>query len=315
MRVSARSLHIAGFITMLPMCFIVGYGCTNVKLLGAVPVPPQVTLEIQNYCPKAGFQVVDQFVYNSSAYFDGTQWTTDIDQDGLPDTFEKDPTNVANYGISALSADTNGNGYSDLVKVRLGLTASQQNFMPICNTPGIDTDGDGLSDCEEAITGTDSTQADNDLDGIPDGLEMRFGTNPMDAHDAALSNMGDNYSNLQKIKMGIMANVFLQPIYLSIMPSYTTTINTTTGCATIDVANIPIVQTANGNMIKVIALEDSQNPPTNGTHSVDREARVLSILLPSGVSSGSKVIVPDGIHGQSYGGASQPPVQYGGTSS
>ena len=55
----------------------------------------------------------------------------------------------------------------------MNLSAQQQTSMPNCPNPGIDTDADGLSDCEENIIGTDPTQADHDLDGIPDGLEIR----------------------------------------------------------------------------------------------------------------------------------------------
>jgi hypothetical protein len=41
---------------------------------------------------------------------------------------------------------------------------------------GIDTDGDGLSDDDEDIAGTDPDDADSDDDGLPDGLEVDVGT-------------------------------------------------------------------------------------------------------------------------------------------
>ena len=40
-----------------------------------------------------------------------------------------------------------------------------------------DTDGDGLHDCEEIYVGTSQTAVDTDVDGIPDPIEFRFGTN------------------------------------------------------------------------------------------------------------------------------------------
>ena len=48
-------------------------------------------------------------------------------------------------------------------------------------SPGLDTDGDGLSDMEERfMTGTDPHQRDTDGDGLPDGLEMLYRMNPLD---------------------------------------------------------------------------------------------------------------------------------------
>jgi hypothetical protein len=44
-----------------------------------------------------------------------------------------------------------------------------------------DTDGDGLSDAQEVILGTDPTNADTDADGLKDGVEVFFGLNPLSA--------------------------------------------------------------------------------------------------------------------------------------
>ena len=46
-----------------------------------------------------------------------------------------------------------------------------------------DTDGDGLTDAEEAIAGTDPTKPDTDGDGVSDGDEIAAGTNPLDPND------------------------------------------------------------------------------------------------------------------------------------
>ena len=51
--------------------------------------------------------------------------------------------------------------------------------LPGCDDPNLDTDGDGLSDCDEALDiGTSPTLADTDEDGVDDGTEVADGTNP-----------------------------------------------------------------------------------------------------------------------------------------
>jgi len=46
-------------------------------------------------------------------------------------------------------------------------------------TPPRDSDGDGLSDSEEQVFGTDPTSADSDGDGLTDKEEITLGTNPL----------------------------------------------------------------------------------------------------------------------------------------
>jgi hypothetical protein len=48
---------------------------------------------------------------------------------------------------------------------------------------GKDSDGDGLSDAEEAVLGTDPNNPDSDGDGIPDGDEVDIGSDPLDPND------------------------------------------------------------------------------------------------------------------------------------
>ncbi|MCX6398708.1 MAG: thrombospondin type 3 repeat-containing protein [Propionibacteriales bacterium] len=47
----------------------------------------------------------------------------------------------------------------------------------------VDTDGDGLTDEEEATLGTDPALADTDGDGVDDGQEVTDGTDPLNPLD------------------------------------------------------------------------------------------------------------------------------------
>ena len=42
----------------------------------------------------------------------------------------------------------------------------------------MDSDCDGITDCDEQIIGTNSTLIDSDSDGIPDSIEWQLGTQP-----------------------------------------------------------------------------------------------------------------------------------------
>jgi len=301
-------------------------GCSNVNLTPRVVAPLTLSLEIQNYCPATGAAgnpntYVDHFIYNSSAYFNvdqssgATGWLNDMDRDGLPDFQEQSTANFSVFGTSYLSWDTSGNLYGDLTKVRVGLNAAEQSIMPICQTGTLDTDHDGLTDCEENLIGTNPLLADTVNDGIPDGLKIRFGANPLDPHESQTSMTGDNVSNVNKIKMGVTVNTFLSADNQTLTPVYTSapsTSSTKTNCMTFGVSNIPVVQVPNGNLIQAIVLEDQQQPAVKGIYPILRVARTLTILVPSTIGAGSTVLVSDGINGQYVDGVIIPLVVIGG---
>jgi hypothetical protein len=284
------------------------FGCSDAQLMKLVAPYPTVTVEIQNYCPyydpntnnRKNFSFKDVFVYNSSADWDGTNgqnWATDYDRDGLSDNFELLLTNVNQFGISWLYPDTNNNGYSDLVKVKSGITAGA--FMPPCNSLN-DTDGDGLSDCEENYLGTQANYADSDFDGIPDYLEYRFGMNALDANDVTISPTGDGYTNYQKVKWGVPVQKYLTQTNVQLLPVYKTTTYPNSSiaslnCYTFDISNISILPVQNGNLIQVQVVEDNQYPATGGLSSIDREVKNHRIVVPQSIAQGVTIIVPDGI--------------------
>lgn len=61
----------------------------------------------------------------------------------------------------------------------LKLNDAPECSTPGCDDPNLDTDGDGLSDCDEELElGTNAAIADTDEDGVDDGVEITDGTNP-----------------------------------------------------------------------------------------------------------------------------------------
>ncbi len=98
----------------------------------------------------------------------------DSDADGLSDAEEDQ------LGLDALNPDIDGDFYNDKLEHQfepLGFDPLVPNVQPTCDDPTIDTDGDGLRDCEEDLLSTDPTLFDTDADGFPDQHEFRFGTN------------------------------------------------------------------------------------------------------------------------------------------
>lgn len=101
----------------------------------------------------------------------------DSDGDGLSDREELD------IGTVLTSSDSDDDGFGDFLEVRL----SASGFDPLDPTDAdctdgldrVDTDGDGLLDCEERFSGTNRNRPDTDADGFPDLVELLGGTNPV----------------------------------------------------------------------------------------------------------------------------------------
>jgi hypothetical protein len=105
---------------------------------------------------------------------------TDSDGDGLSDDEE------AFYGTDPTRRDTDHDGLSDFFEVKLSTPGHVLDPLNPndCNcdkaTINVDSDNDGLTDCEEYLKGTNRFNPDTDSDGIPDGIEFLTGTNPLE---------------------------------------------------------------------------------------------------------------------------------------
>jgi hypothetical protein len=107
----------------------------------------------------------------------------DSDGDGLSDEEE------ALYGTDPTRKDTDQDGLSDFCEVKMSSPGHTLDPLDpsdsICDvgTTGIDSDNDGMTDCEEYVKGTNRLNPDTDSDGIPDGIEFLMGTNPLASED------------------------------------------------------------------------------------------------------------------------------------
>ena len=109
----------------------------------------------------------------------------DTDSDGLMDDDEQ------TAGTNPWLADTDGDGFSDGVEEhfrRVG-GAFTPNGRPLPDgggldpgcppaLRGVDSDCDGLTDCDEQIIGTNSLKMDSDDDGISDAVEWQMQSQP-----------------------------------------------------------------------------------------------------------------------------------------
>jgi ribonuclease-3 len=185
------------------------------------------------------------FAWNRNVRATAHGLAADSDGDGLTDDEElllgTDPTNP----------DTDGDGISDGVEARntaLGYDPLVPNTVPGCLDPTLDTDGDGLTDCEEKILGTDPTLVDTDGDGMPDLVEFVQGTDYLVA-DASRDEDGDGTTNLEEMR--VHSDPWTSDLALQSDRGYRTRLDAATSldgsdCFSLHVANISLLPTLDG---------------------------------------------------------------------
>jgi YD repeat-containing protein len=106
-------------------------------------------------------------------------------------------TTIDPSGTSAtISLTTGASAYGDFIVVATTATGSSTVFptpanrfsvVNSSNASSVDSDGDGLSDIQEILIGTDPFNPDTDGDGFSDGVEVASGSDPLDPNCTPLN--------------------------------------------------------------------------------------------------------------------------------
>jgi hypothetical protein len=183
----------------------------------------------------------------------------DSDGDGLTDDADQAYL-YPNSELSPYERDSNQDGFSDRFEVlHIG-----QGFSPGSPTKDLrgcdptrsatlgcvyttDSDGDGLTQWEEAYLGTHVNLVDSDGDGIPDGIEVRYGLDPLTSN-AGMDTDADGISDLDEIRGGTDPSTPDRSLYDSSAIQYTfvaTTQANNSVCYNYTASNIELVTPPN----------------------------------------------------------------------
>ena len=134
-------------------------------------------------------------VTNQNAVPTGDGFAVDSDADGASDEDE------VRMGTSPGNWDTDGDEIGDLVETLVNFDPLTPDTPVACRgvDPG-DDDLDGLSNCDEALLGTEATLVDTDGDALPDPLEVFSFVDYLTA-DAETDSDGDGVSNGQEVRI------------------------------------------------------------------------------------------------------------------
>jgi hypothetical protein len=146
----------------------------------------------------APYEVAEFFAINTNVIPTELGLGVDSDRDGLDDETE------FALGLDRLSADSDGDHFSDLFEVLFeakGFDPKDPELPAIGCTDSDDRDADGLVTCEEEFLKTDPLLPDSDGDRIPDGLELRLGLDPT-VHDTHVDHDFDGRFSGTEIRAG-----------------------------------------------------------------------------------------------------------------
>ncbi len=226
----------------------------------------KVNIFISNYCIESEKEYIDIYASNYSAKLKDGKLLIDFDRDGLPNAFDS----VEEYAISPFKYDTNSDGYRDLLVYLSGIDIHNQQYLKLCESMEQDTDGDGLTDCEENnMIRSDYQNFDTDGDGIPDELEIMNDLNPNDPNDAYQDLDDDGLINSEEVRRHTPIDFSNTKNTRKIEYEYVISLledkndenrdndenNENKRCYDIHVNNITLVDVRNGNLIKFNIIE------------------------------------------------------------
>jgi hypothetical protein len=173
--------------------------------------------------------ITDKIIaYNRQGHWDESNnaavYSRDEDGDGLSDELEEQ------LGSDSFKEDSDSDGIRDSVEYFLTKTTDDFNAFSCPGTP-VDTDLDGIYDCEEKALGSDPKRSDMNLNGIPDFMDLING-NPLLSTNSSMDIDGDGMSNLQEIYQNLPLNIpnKLLPLNLEAQTETTSIYNTENSC-------------------------------------------------------------------------------------
>ncbi len=124
----------------------------------------------------------------------GDDWEVTL---GLSATCDGVPPKTDKEGIAVtVTYDYDGDGMPDFWEQMYGLDDTSDA------DAGLDQDGDGLSNLDEFLQGTNPGSGDSDEDGMPDAWELEYGLDPSAGDDATSDADGDGLGALLEYQSG-----------------------------------------------------------------------------------------------------------------
>ena len=105
---------------------------------------------------------------------------------------------VTAYDVYDNESDFSDEVFSDTLDDGMLDVWEIEYFGGTAQEPEGDYDGDGLNNLGEYHHGTDPTNPDTDADQMPDGWELAYGFNPLDASDSTGDSDGDGLTNVEE---------------------------------------------------------------------------------------------------------------------
>ena len=259
------------------------------------------------------FEAAQVVIVNQSAAPRKGGILADSDGDGLSDDEEDlNGNGVVDEGESdPIIPDTDGDGISDLIEARVGFSVLTIDEPIVCDDlrqfEGLgtaDRDFDGLNECEERLMGTNPSLTDTDGDNLPDGMELRRGTDHLNP-DSADDFDEDGIANGDELREGTDPRSIDEAQRLGLAARY-------------DIKQEGRQRELSANQlrrlegVKVIGISEALNPGLAALHwlpaSMDQEDDygTLSLKLPQNTDLGEPVLIRESGRYRLYGNPSEP---------